>query len=94
MQSLAAWQGACDGSTGKLDFSTATLVGLGTDIGGWPGDGLTAYTAFADNMKLGSKQWNFEADPTSTVAPEPASVVLMASGLLGVAGFARRRRKA
>jgi hypothetical protein len=48
----------------------------------------------------GSQGFNFAIDdftfdavqPSSTV-PEPASVALLATGLLGVAGFARRRRR-
>ena len=94
MQSTSAWQSACNGGAGKLDFSTAKVIGIGVDYGSFPGDGLTNYKAFADNVTIGfgdapATTYNFE--PNTTV-PEPASFALMGAGLVGVFGFARRRR--
>ena len=49
----------------------------------------------ADNARFCSNaaQWLADSEAVSAT-PEPASVVLVASGLIGVAGIARRRRKA
>lgn len=74
----------------------AVVYGIGVGVGSnWP----HAYQAFADNVKLG-----FDHDPAltvydnfelgATVTPEPATLVLLGSGLAGVGGaLARRRRR-
>jgi len=35
----------------------------------------------------------FAFGPSQTVVPEPATIGLLATGLIGIAGVARRRRK-
>lgn len=74
----------------------AVVYGIGIGLGSnWP----HAYKAFADNVTLG-----FNNDPALTVhdnfelqtsvTPEPATMILLGSGLAGIGGaMARRRRR-
>jgi hypothetical protein len=77
--------------------SDAIVYGIGVGLGSnWP----YSYHAFVDNVQLGFTEdpnltvWdNFElATPTTT--PEPGTIALLASGLMGLGGgaWARRRR--
>ncbi|MEO7454730.1 MAG: PEP-CTERM sorting domain-containing protein, partial [Gemmatimonadaceae bacterium] len=67
---------------------------LNSSFGEFAGFTDVAYHAswIQSEMDLGS------LDPTVAgpivATPEPTTTVLMASGLLGIAGFVRRRRKA
>ncbi len=71
----------------------AVVYGIGVGVGSsWP----YPYHAFIDNVQLsfGGREVvndNFELDPT--VAPEPGTLVLLATGLAGVGGGAMRRRR-
>ena len=73
----------------------AVVYGIGVGVGSsWP----NAYKAYADNIKLG-----FDDDPTlavndnfelqTVVTPEPVTMLLLGSGLAGIGGALRRRRR-
>jgi hypothetical protein len=83
-------------SSGNLCYPPGdlTVYGLGIGVGSaWP----LPFTGYADNVQLAFGQNlvvndNFELRNNS-VTPEPASLMLIATGLAGLGGFVRRRRK-
>lgn len=101
--------GGDSGGPGFVDGMVASVTSWGATIGMGGGDidnslnsSFGEFSGFVDVAY--HQQWlQGQIDMTSldatvsgpvAVAPEPSTVVLMASGLLGVAGFVRRRRMA
>jgi hypothetical protein len=86
---------AVNGPTGNTRTinGNSLVYGLSSGIGsGWNG----TYDGAIDNVNVayGNNDVTFNFETQSVVAtPEPASLVLVATGFLGIAGFARRRRK-
>lgn len=89
---IGGWVSNCYSASAEV---YGVMVGVGS---AWPGD----YHAWLDNVRLGFEGQNglvvddnFELP--ATVAPEPASLILLATGLLGLSAMIvvqRRRRLA
>ena len=92
-QTIAAWRIACNGTGSTFDLGSVQV--LGWDVGQGNDGNPDARVGFADNISVGfgdtSTTWNFEAD--MNVIPEPSTYALMATGLAGLAGVVRRRRR-
>jgi hypothetical protein len=101
--------GGDSGGPGFIDGMVASVTSWGATIGVQGGDtdnslnsSFGEFSGFVDVAY--HQQWlqgqidMTSLDPTVSgpvaVAPEPSTVVLMASGLIGIAGVVRRRRKA
>ena len=92
-QQLSAYMSVTGVTSNNRTISGNSVVyGLSSGIGsGWDG----SYVGAVDNIHIGygntDVTFNFETQAVAT--PEPASIVLFATGFIGIAGFARRRRK-
>lgn len=80
-------------SAGRTINGNSLVYGLSSGIGsGWNG----TFDGAVDNIEVSYASndvtFNFETQAV-TATPEPASLVLVATGFFGIAGFARRRRK-
>lgn len=84
------------GGSPKLEFdSGGALIGLGFDAllvdGGSFYSGALAFLIEDSDLNMATGYWDASSF-TMTPVPVPAAVWLMSSGLLGLAGLARRRR--
>ncbi|MEO7456704.1 MAG: PEP-CTERM sorting domain-containing protein [Gemmatimonadaceae bacterium] len=90
-QQLNAYQSATGvTSAGRTITGNSVVYGLSSGIGsGWNG----TFDGAVDNIEVAygnnDVTFNFE---TTTATPEPATLVLFATGFMGVVGFARKRR--
>ena len=75
---------AADAATLQGLITTNTLAGIRVGLSTKEGDGLPA--------EGGPETFFIFNSPIATLAPEPSTVALMATGLIGLAGFVRRRR--
>lgn len=97
MQDIAAWEASCNGGTGEVNLADANVIGMSLDMGAWPGSGSYTETNYMDNVMIGFNgdvtSYNFETDAV-VASPEPASLMLVGTGLVGLFGVTRRRRNA
>ena len=95
MQSSTSWRKACTSGNGTLDLSTASPMGTTLDKAAWPGTG-TSDVSHTDTVDIGFANqvttYDFALDGDMHVIPEPSTYALLAPGLAGIAGIARRRK--
>jgi len=75
------------GGSGQSDM----IVNIPTSNFVYPGDYVVLYCYFT-NDNDGPQEWSYMAGPGAPV-PEPATMLLLGSGLLGLAGLRRKFRK-
>jgi hypothetical protein len=87
---LDGWVTNCYSASAEV---YGVMIGLGSY---WPGE----YNAFLDNVQLGFNgqegfaiEDNFEFDGPTTATPEPASMILMATGLAGLGAMTMLRKR-
>ena len=91
-QTITQWIAACNGQNGAFNLTTAQITALQMDQGTWPGFTGTN-TSYVDNVNIGYTNGPNTTFDFATTTPEPSSMALLGSGLIGLVPMFRRRRK-
>lgn len=92
-QTIADWESVCDGTGGTFDLSNAYVYGIQVDWGRFTATGTPTTSADLVNFDFGGGSTTYNFELASNVTPEPATMSLMAFGLIGLGGASLRRRK-
>jgi PEP-CTERM motif-containing protein len=98
-QDLALWAATCNGSGGTYNVQSASVVGVEVDWGTFVAPSGAVDYADMINWDIAggfgetTGNYNFETDAAQSVTPEPATMSMMAFGLVGLVGNGVRRRR-
>lgn len=93
-QTIGDWVSGCTGADGTYDLADASVIGVQVDWGSFTTSTTTTTWADGVNFSIGDNSGDFDfTTAQQSATPEPATLSLMATGLVGLAGLSRRKRR-